>query len=501
MEEDWLDKLLCNDMSMIPVEQLPQTFEEWVEIHGEPDYVEDNNDDILVIECEQEPIVIDESNLFYEDKGMLKIHYANFTNTFAKINNCVYSNGVFYTPEGVIAEGQMRQDISFSLVDKGWRQRLDVPTNAILTSLKDVTYIPELSAHENIIPFKNGDMYIQKEGRWIFKHNEKRHTPYRLSADFIDTTKPSPLFDKWLYDVFEKEDIPTVQEMLGYALVPTTASQEAFFLVGEGQVGKSVLGVILRALLGNGFYSMQTKELSEGRFEVASIENKLVAYDDDLGEAALTSTGTFKKLITADTPIRAERKYKDAYNFKPYCKVICCANFMLSSLYDDSDGFFRRLHPIMVKRKDPNRRNIQNFGQKIVQEELPQIVMWAIDGLKRLIANDWKITWSDRSKQYMGNIKNDVAHYPEFINDTITIQKDSDISSMELRKLYERWCKENSMTNMSTRRMQNWFSNNAYKYGMEYSRSIVRNDKQVRGYKGVNIKEEWRNDSVSLLIT
>ena len=49
--------------------------------------------------------------------------------------------------------------------------------------------------------------------------------------------------------------------------------------------------------------------------------------------------------------------------------------------------------------------------------------------------------------------------------------------------------------------MQNWFSNNAYKYGMEYSRSIVRNDKQVRGYKGVNIKEEWRNDSVSLLIT
>lgn len=54
-----------------------------------------------------------------------------------------------------------------------------------------------------------------------------------------------------------------MQEMLGYALVPTTASQEAFFLVGEGQVGKSVLGVILRALLGNGFYSMQTKELSK----------------------------------------------------------------------------------------------------------------------------------------------------------------------------------------------------------------------------------------------
>ena len=90
--------------------------------------------------------------------------------------------------------------------------------------------------------------------------------------------------------------------------------------------------------MGNAFESINTQELVSKRFQIATVENKLVAYDDDLGSAALEETGVLKKLITADTPIPAERKYGDPFSFLPYCRVVASANFMLSSLYDDSDG-------------------------------------------------------------------------------------------------------------------------------------------------------------------
>ena len=36
---------------------------------------------------------------------------------------------------------------------------------------------------------------------------------------------------------------------------------------------------------------------------LAQLENKLVFYDDDLQSGALTDTGTFKKLVTANIPV------------------------------------------------------------------------------------------------------------------------------------------------------------------------------------------------------
>ena len=480
----------------------PSTFEEWVSIHGEPEYLGEvtpsYTKDILVEDCTGNDEHIDTSGIITEDKnGTPRINYKKFVDVFANINNCVYCNGVFYNPDGVISAQSLRRDIANSLGNAGWQGRIDTPTNAIYQSLKDMYTIDELPVNERVIPLANGDLHIGKS-EWVFRLGEKKHSPYRLSVNYVPVEKPMPLFNKWLNDVFAPEDIPTVQEIMGYMLVPTTAAGEAFFIVGDGEAGKSGLGTILMGILGNASVSVETQQLVTKQFQIAEVEHKLLAYDDDLGSAALTETGLLKKLITADTPIRAERKYCDPHQFNSYCRILASANFMLSSLYDDSNGFFRRLHPILVKPKAPDRKVINKFYELILEQEKEQIFKWALIGLRRVIANGWKITWSERSREYMKANKSSAVHFEDFFNETCEVAVNENTTTAELKKLYSKWCTDNGIKESSERRLANWFADNAEKIGIQRSVHIRRNGKDLRGYVHLKIKPEWKNMTIVL---
>ena len=478
----------------------PSTFEEWVSIHGEPEYLGETTPTytkgIIVEDCTNDDEPIDTSDIIMEDKnGNPQLNYKRFVDVFAKINNCVYCNGVFFNPDGAISNQSIRRDIANSLGNAGWMGKIDTPTNSIFTTLKDMYSVDELPVNERVIPLANGDLHIGK-GEWVFRLGEKKHSPYRLSVNYVPTDKPTPLFTKWLTDVFAPEDIPTVQDIMGYMLVPTTAAGEAFFVVGDGEAGKSGLGTILMGILGKASTSIETQSLVTKQFQVAEVEHKLMAYDDDLGSAALTETGLLKKLITADTPIKAERKYCDPHDFDSYCRILASANFMLSSLYDDSNGFFRRLHPILVKPKSPDRKVINKFYDLILEQEKEQIFKWALIGLRRVMENGWKITWSERSREYMKANKSNAVHFEDFFKEAFEVSINSDVTTAEITKLYVKWCKENGIDKASDRRLANWFTDNAEKYGIRKSQNVQRNGKGVRGYFNLKIRDEWKNMTI-----
>jgi putative DNA primase/helicase len=477
---------------------LPTTYEEWVEIHGEPvEYTEQTisaTRQIEIVECEEpNKVTFDENSIVFTDKNdNQKLNYANFVEYFAAYNNCVFCNGLFYTPDGSVSPQTIRRDISLTLKDMQWIGKRDTITTSLFNTLRDDYSVEKLPVNEKIIPLANGDLHLN-QGGWVFRLGEKKHAPYRLSVSYTPKVIPTPLFNKWLSDVFDPSDIPILQEIMGYCLVPSTSVQEAFIIVGDGDAGKSGFGTILKKMLGNAYISIQTKQLVEKQFHVAEVENRLVAYDDDLGSEALTETGLFKKLVTADTPIPAERKFTSPYQFDSYCRIVASANFMLSSLYDDSDGFYRRLHPILVKPKDPNRKNINNFYEMIWEQEGEQIFKWALEGLRRVLANDWEIAWSERSLKYLNAAKSNAIHFGDFFNETCEQDSESNITTAELTALYHRWCKENGVKEASARRLANWLADNSEKIGAVRSENISRSGRHLRGYQGVRVRGEWKN--------
>ena len=202
----------------------PTTFEEWVSIHGEPEYLGEVTPSytkgIRIEDCTDLDEPINGEGIITEDKnGNPQLNYKRFVDVFAKVNNCVYCNGVFFNPDGAISNQSIRRDIANSLGDAGWMGKIDTPTNSIFTTLKDMYSVDELPVNEKVIPLSNGDLHIGK-GEWVFRLGEKKHSPYRLSVNYVPIEKPMPLFNKWLNDVFAPEDIPTVQEIMGLTYIP-----------------------------------------------------------------------------------------------------------------------------------------------------------------------------------------------------------------------------------------------------------------------------------------
>lgn len=54
-----------------------------------------------------------------------------------------------------------------------------------------------------------------------------------------------------LSDLLEAEDILTLQEYLGYCLIPTNRGQVMMLLKGNGGEGKSRIGVVMQKMLGS----------------------------------------------------------------------------------------------------------------------------------------------------------------------------------------------------------------------------------------------------------
>lgn len=415
-----------------------------------------------------------------------------FARMFCEVNKCVFYNGLFYTKDGRESEESMDRSIWLSLESAG------ITTNvaAKVKRLKEAVRLAAIPTHENpfkidpdIIPFQNGIFNLRK---MEFTEGVSVTYPYRLPLSLEKDFGDMPNFTKWLHDLFEDEDIPVIQQFLGYCLVPSNKAQKSLFLVGDGGAGKSVIGVILESLLGDAMLSTSnTQEFLTDKFKLPELENKLVLYDDDLDSKALEGTGFYKKLITNNVKLTVDRKYGQPFSFTPTVKLVCCCNEMLTSTYDQTDGFYRRLLPIRIKPIAPGFKQDLQFYDKIRSEKYA-ILQWALLGLCFLVAHDWELPISNRSKAYLSARKDLSNYYPMFMESCFDFNyPEGKVLINEIEDLHNAWCRDNSYTATSFTRLKKWLLDNAEKYHISYSKSIRKGDKNTSGYTGFKIKDGW----------
>ena len=456
------------------------------------EYLEHLRFSVKEIDCtEDKPPPVDFDDVIYtNEQGRMFVNYSTFAHNIIDHLNLISYRGLFFNTDGEVTTESIRQLIAEILNDHGWTGKFDSVINSLISTVRDLSNHEDFKADKNTLYFLNGELDITSDDEWVFYKGRKTHTPYRLNCNFIEnyTQKGLDKFGQWLSDLFEKPDRQTVQEMLGCCLVPVNKVQEAFILVGGAGSGKSVLTHLLYEIFGKAYVAVNLTELDENRFILANIENKLVVYDDDLQTRALTDTGEFKKLITSEQPIKAERKGQQPYMFTPYATVIANTNQMVQALYDDSAGFFRRLHPIVVKEKDENRRDIFNMNE-LVAAEKDHICAWAVQGLWELRHKRYKIHWSDSSREFLEAEKNPLKNFFDNVFE-ITGDEEDRVSQAEIIKLYKRWCREEiSSMAMSDQRVAKWLHNHSATLGIT---KIRMGAKRVLGFKGLKVREAWR---------
>lgn len=296
----------------------------------------------------------------------------------------------------------------------------------------------------------------------------------------------APAPTKWLEfldGLLIPEDILTLQEYLGYLLIPSTKAQKMLVMTGKGGEGKSRIGLLLKKLFGEASHSESILRIETNRFASANLEYKLVMVDDDLNMVALPETRNIKSIVTAEDRLCIERKNKQAVQGLLYVRFICFGNGNLVAAHDDSDGFWRRQILITVKDRDPAR--VDNpFLIEELSEERPGILLWMLEGLHRLLANRYQFTISERSIQNLEAAMADSDNLTQFMQATayVRFKPDTEERSTYLYRAYTKWCEDNLESPVPQKKFSQFLLKNAGKYGLTFSKHI---EGKYRGFRGV----------------
>ena len=159
--------------------------------------------------------------------------------------------------------------------------------------------------------------------------------------------------------------------------------KELLLIVGKGGEGKSRIGLVLKRLMGDAASNGSVQKVENNRFARADLERRLLMIDDDMDMNALPKTNYIKTIVTAEAKLDLERKGVQSYQRDIYARFLCFGNGALTSLYDHSDGFFRR-QLILTTKDKPTDRTDDPFLVEKMCAELEGILLWCLEGLHRL---------------------------------------------------------------------------------------------------------------------
>ena len=339
----------------------------------------------------------DEGPSWVDDKG--KILEAAFCEYFLAKHPLMCLKQTLFDPDGEVDEDKLIYEIHQEI---RYHARNDVAKKVkrLVEALKIEAYREEWKPQLDRIHLKNGTYYLEERGFVLDKELCLNRLPVEYQAD----ATPPVQWLKFLDELLISEDIQTLQEYIGYLLIPSTKAQKMLILTGKGGEGKSRIGLLLKKLLGPAAHMEAVLRLEINRFASANLEHKLVMIDDDLNMTALPETRNIKSIVTAEDRICVERKGKQATQGLLYARLLCFGNGNLVAAHDTSDGFWRRQILISVKDKPEGRIDDPYLIDKLL-EELSGILLWALEGLKRLLANQYRFTLSERARQNLAAVQ------------------------------------------------------------------------------------------------
>jgi len=149
--------------------------------------------------------------------------------------------------------------------------------------------------------------------------------------------------------------------------------------------------------------------------------------------------------------ITGERKHKDPFSFKPYARFMYSCNDIPKNYGDRSEAFYRRLIIIRFSKPVPEDRRDLDLKEKLAAER-DGILAWAIAGLKRLIAQNYQFSETERTKAEVNRYKVESNSVLSFAEECCALDEKAECLRQELYDEYKVYCEESGLSPMSNRR-------------------------------------------------
>ena len=187
-------------------------------------------------------------------------------------------NGTLYTLDGPVEdESEIKQRI-LENIEEYVTSGLSKKVTNILETIKLLAFSDPFPIEQDCIHLQNG-VYHLPDGSF---QESRLFCQNRLPVKY-DPKAATP--DRWLtflHELLDDADIPTLQEYLGYCLIPSTKGQKMMLIVGKGGEGKSRIGLVLKRLMGDAASNGSVQKVENNRFARADLERRLLMIDDDM---------------------------------------------------------------------------------------------------------------------------------------------------------------------------------------------------------------------------
>ncbi len=395
----------------------------------------------------------------------------------------LFTNGAFFTPDGRVTDELPLRGEIFEKLKCRAVSNIPRKISNIVELMKLAALAEDFPPEPDRIHVSNGTLFLDGS----FAEGKPKIVRNRFPVAYNPNAPKPVLWLKFLDGLLYPEDIPTLQEYIGYCLIPSNKGQRMMVIKGNGGEGKSQIGAVLGALFGSNMKDGSIGKISENRFARADLEHILLCVDDDMRMEALRQTNYVKSIVTAQGKMDLERKGKQSFQGWMYARLLAFSNGDLQALFDRSDGFYRRQLVLTTKEKPAGRVDDPDLAEKM-KAEAEGILLWAFGGLQRLAANNFRFTESQRTKDNREAVKRDNNNIFDFLESEgyIQLKADSTISSKELYEIYQMWCEENNLTVLKRRSFSDAVIANQGKYNLEYCNRITNTaGRRVWGFFGI----------------
>ncbi len=410
------------------------------------------------------------------------IDEVEFCQEFQQIHDVICVNGTFFSREGRITDERILRKWIYDMISSYVSSNVSRRVDSLLSALRLDSSGMQLVDKELVLHVANGTLHLI-QGFSPYKH----YCRYRFKANYDPSLQYPKLWLQFLEDLLEPEDILTLQEYLGYCLIPTTVGQKMLIITGRGGEGKSRIGIVMRHLFGEALSVGSLSKVETNRFARADLEHLLVMVDDDLRLEALPDTNYIKSIITAETPMDLEKKGEQSYQGKLNVRFLAFGNDTLQALHDRSYGFFRRQIILTAKPIRPDREDDPLLAEQLKQE-IDGIFLWCLEGLYRLLDHDFRFTISQKAMDNLSSSMRAGNNILQFMESDgyFCYDENEHVTSRYFYCLYKQWCEDNMLTPLSPKTFWGFLAQNREQYHLRTSNKVpIGQGRYARGFWGI----------------
>jgi putative DNA primase/helicase len=234
-----------------------------------------------------------------------------------------------------------------------------------------------------ILAVKNGLLDLRT--RKLFPHTPRLFNLLALPYEFVPNIPYPARWLQFLDQLFpnDQESTDLLQEWFGYILSGATDQHKILLLVGPPRSGKGTIARVLTALVGRENTAGPTLASLGTNFGMSPLLGKAAAIVSDARLGKENAYTVVERLlsISGEDSLTVDRKYREPWTGRLPTRFTVISN-ELPNLGDASGAVATRFLVLALQESWLGRENPALTAELL--EELPGILLWALDGLDRL---------------------------------------------------------------------------------------------------------------------